>query len=98
MVTGPADQLTNVRVSLRQDLLTGSVRDAAVGATTVDSDAGPLARLAPLSCASPAAARIARDGPPILIAIAAGFLWWESEGHGLDLLALVGCRGTVLEG
>jgi hypothetical protein len=51
-----------------------------------------------LSCASPAAARIARVGPPILTAMAAGFLWWESEGHGLDLLALVGCRGTVLEG
>jgi hypothetical protein len=33
-----------------------------------------------------------------LTAIAAGFLWWESGGHGLDLLALVGCRGTVLEG
>jgi hypothetical protein len=39
-----------------QDLLTGSVRDAAVGATTVEPDVGPLARMAPLSCASPAAA------------------------------------------
>jgi hypothetical protein len=44
-----------------QDLLASNVRDAAGGAATVESDAGPLARMAPLSCASPAAAAPGAD-------------------------------------
>jgi hypothetical protein len=46
-----------------QHLLADSVRDARRRRwAPVNPDAGPLARLAPLSGASPAVARIARDG------------------------------------
>ena len=56
-----------------QDLVTGSVRDAAVGATTVEPGVGPLARLAPLSQASPAAAASPRNH-------AARCLWYRANG------------------
>ena len=76
----------SVRVSPRSGSTASSVPRCRHLPETLPAD-GPLAGrgFSPLPGRASPAAALARNGPPIRTAIAAGFWRWERGGHGVDL-------------
>jgi hypothetical protein len=83
----------SVRVSPRSGSTASSVPRCRHLPETLPAD-GPLAGrgFSPLPGRASPAAALARNGPPIRTAIAAGFWRWERGGHGIDL-AVVSAEG-----